>query len=106
MTRREAHEAHIKLWTWLKENPGKGKEDWPEWDFNGGGYPLVDSHCFACKVADRNEYGCSRCPIKWTGGRSCLFETGEYALWVNSETDRARKHLAAKIAAMWPEEKE
>jgi hypothetical protein len=40
MTRTEAVEITRKLWTWIADNsPGACKDDWPEWESNGGDVP-------------------------------------------------------------------
>jgi len=93
------HELHIKIWDWLYQNPSKDKEDWPEWDFNGGEVKEVMALCFACKEAGINKNGysnCHRCPIKWNGGH-CENIDSEYAKWHDSKTDKTRKKYAKII---------
>jgi len=56
------HSLHIRLWTWLAENPGKEKIDWPEWIANGGAVDDVDGECFACKYRGLDDCENS-CPL-------------------------------------------
>ena len=90
------HTNHKKLWNWLAENPEMEKEDWPEWEDNGGSVLWVFYHCFACGYA---KLECSACPLIWPSGR-CLTDNGIYEKWANkcAEDPETRKELARQIA--------
>ena len=68
------HTAHKALWDWLSKNPEKQKWDWPEWEENGGLYPIATNFCFACNYSlvgyddlfDAKEL-CKCCPLEWPG---------------------------------------
>lgn len=64
--------AHKRMWTWLAENPGKWKLEWPGWEqFK----ERAVCDCFACDYADKLnedakfEERCLHCPFlgRWTG---------------------------------------
>ena len=58
------HNAHRDLWNWLSHNPFNRKDEWPEWQKNGGPY-IDDGHeCFACDACE----DCSHCPLVWPNG--------------------------------------
>ena len=58
------HLAHKRLWDWLSRNPLKRKDEWPEWQKNGGTYLDAGNECFACDACP----DCSRCPLVWPNG--------------------------------------
>jgi len=120
-------EQHIKLWTWLAENPGKSKRDWPGWYSLGITNYTNDrwyNRCFACAAVWHNgRPGCQKCPIKWTDKRSdeqreldaanpqpcvvCELSSAEYHKWMNARDSgnvTIEVAIALKIAQMWPEE--
>ena len=88
------HTAHKELWTWLSENPEKGKGDWPGWDNTG----LILNLCFACEYLCA---ACSSCPLLWPKvkgeGRVC-HSGGLYEKWVISRDVESRSSLALQIA--------
>ena len=90
------HTAHKKLWTWLSENPEMDKDDWPEWEVNGGEYSEVESHCFACEfILDGT---CCDCPLIWPC-KSCIKRNGLYRRWASICTSsEERTSLALQIA--------
>jgi hypothetical protein len=61
MTFEELHAAHVRLWDWLAENPGKYKHDAPERLLDGAGWQI----CFACVQAKVDTEHCKRCPVDW-----------------------------------------
>lgn len=70
---------HIFMWLWLSENPEKDKEDWPEWQHNGGAVKTVCNLCFACEYAkqmgyriDSNRDICKYCPFGDFKNEGCL----------------------------------
>ena len=100
------HTAHKALWNWLAENPDKNKEDWPEWEENGGERPRILCGCFACESVARK--GCdsgSRCPLEWPihnnmGFTSCIYG-GLFEQWgdaIISSPAQLRSDLARQIA--------
>lgn len=86
--------AHKRLWLWLADNPTKGKEDWPEWKYNGGKIPRMRNYCFACAMDDQGY-----CPLQNT---PCAVESHDhcvapYHTWLHAYPEE-RKKLAEKIA--------
>ncbi len=43
---------HRQLWDWCFHNPEKEKDDWPEWERNGGQLKEIEADCFLCEIAD------------------------------------------------------
>ncbi|KKM86363.1 hypothetical protein LCGC14_1279870 [marine sediment metagenome] len=66
LTKKKALEIAIELWTWIVDNPGKKKEDWPKWEEYGD----MRDCCSLCeryirkRIKTRTEHGlrCD-CPI-------------------------------------------
>ena len=92
------HTAHKEMWTWLAENPKMDKDDWPEWEWNGGGIGSIMNLCFACEYLCA---ACSSCPLIWPKvrgeGRVC-HSGGLYEKWVTGENAETRTSLARQIA--------
>lgn len=99
------HTLHRKLWLWLADNPEKSKEDWPEWDYNGGTVEKVKHLCFACEYIEETIGGCYgdkgllECPLNTTkeSWGWCLNEL--FGDWMNS-TGQTRANLARTIAEL------
>ena len=70
MTRREAVELSIELWTWLAANPASPKDDHPELGHKVLGW---DGECALCEYARKesecNDWYCEWCPMsgRWPG---------------------------------------
>lgn len=90
MTIKDYRDAHYRMWDWLVNNPGKPKEDWPEWDYTENftgvfhGKPIVH-HCFLCAFF---EHRCKVCAITRNTGRACFVDhhdnpedNGLFARW-------------------------
>ena len=69
----ECEKLHKELWTWLAENPGKTKWDWPKWssvdnlwEAEYGGERIIHG-CFACQTTSGGlgNKDCGLCPIDW-----------------------------------------
>lgn len=90
--------AHKRLWLWLADNPTKGKEDWPEWKYNGGKIPSVTLNCFACGIDE--QYFCPLhgkfCSIWGDNGCFSLYEEWRVA-YIHNATKLATE-LAIQIA--------
>lgn len=86
------HTAHRALWIWLSENPKKGKENWPGWEY----YDDVENDCFACEFSiDKN---CRDCPLIWPGG-DCMSGEALYNKWGPARfRPQERASLALQIA--------
>ena len=109
LTKKQAIKLHRRLWNWLAENPGKNKEQWPEWEFNGGKVVRMIADCPACEYAHMKQginFPCDVCPIVWPGF-SCQHKkdnniyNGLYQDWNCEDSDiysSKRKKLALKIA--------
>ncbi len=90
------HEAHMKMWDWLAQNPKADKEDWL----------LINPHeelgdyyyCYACLAAKEPQtYGivdCSLCPIDWEWNGEptchtvrCLFPGSRFRDWTAAKLE-------------------
>lgn len=98
---------HRQLWNWLAENPSSWKEDWPEWEFNGGNVATINHDCFACKWGKGGgTHHCSHCLFTW-GPReddTCEeivaegeFSDGYYAEWEDARNDLSERTRLAEI---------
>ena len=88
------YEAHKKLWGWLELHPMSLKEDWPEWEVNGGTYPAALNDCFACNT---NEI-CEECPLEWpTGGCYDKVVNGERILGLFGKWNKLTKIALSKV---------
>ena len=79
------HEAHVRLWNWLAENPERDKYDWPWWQKYGD----VNSQCFACEAVAKiqnwaeahdvfiEKQSCDLCPLTWGEYPHCQTQRGE-----------------------------
>lgn len=85
------HTGHKKLWNWLADNPGKGKQDYfTEHGFYADGVDTVpQDNCYACEYNG----GCFQpgryCPLTGWGATRCyenngLWDKFEYYLLVGS----------------------
>ena len=82
----ECEKLHKELWTWLAENPGKTKWDWPKWSsvglFDGlweveyAGEKIIHG-CFACQATSGGlgYKNCDLCPIDWVVDFDTYYET-------------------------------
>ena len=93
----EAKKLHYKLWDWLYHHPSKGKDDWLEWEFNGGEVPAVDSNCFACEIILQREALCKNCPINWNPFNSCIENESSYTKWDKAKSLKTRKKYAKLV---------
>lgn len=94
---------HKELWYWLAENPGKSKDQWPQWDFNGGTVDSVTMMCFACQYIKEHNTGCSQCPLVWSSELGCCGgynDEAEYSQWENCGDPQERAELALTIAEL------
>ena len=75
------------MWDWLANNPEMDKEDWPEWEMNGGEYDDYETNslCFACQYdseARKPNQNCSCCPIEIG---DCNTENSLYNSWYHAQ---------------------
>jgi hypothetical protein len=68
--------AHKNMWSWLADNPGARKRDWPEWCCTT--VVSIPGECFACVVADIRRLSipicratCDFCPLDQEIMRQC-----------------------------------
>ena len=115
----ERHANHVKLWTWLSENPGKTKGD----AFEALNLPLVDLSCFACyqecansrevsTYSLRNRKLCELCPL----GTAVGCGDGLFTEWAhltkcfngnNTWKKDKLRHIARQIAELeWKPQKQ
>lgn len=89
------------LWTWVSMEPGRMRQDWPEWSLvermvlqAAQVRSLVDTaYCPACAadIQARRAFpaeACALCPVSWDGVRSsrerraqCGYRGSSFALW-------------------------
>jgi len=108
--KRTFKQLHYDLWDWIRKNPGKRKDQWPEWEDNGGTLPKTPGCCFACAEArrayltsDREKAVCDHCPIEGLDDFTDCHSTEVYPEWVGN-TDLApdiRSDLAKQIRDAW-----
>lgn len=98
MTRKEAIERSIELWTWLAET-GKQKREWPEWEK----YEEQRRHCFLCEysLVEWNT-GCSACPYYEQFGL-CYAKNAPFNKWYLSKTIKASRKWATVFLAQLKE---
>lgn len=75
----------IEMWTYLAENPGNAKWDWPAFDTSEARKSV--NNCTLClwSKQDTAEVDCSLCPLTEAGGRSyCSSQGSPFDCWVRS----------------------
>lgn len=105
---------HVKLWTWLSENPTKSKNDWPGWKkLNSDNYVFAFRYkCFACqkaKMKNEDEFklfvDCNICLLKnvWLSKLPmCVDIRSSFNIWLNNNHDyELRRVTAMEIAMAW-----
>ena len=101
------HKRHIKLWTWLEDNPTKRREDAPFWKENGGKWNIDTGYCFACYVADSNDSSITKgceviCPINSYPHSTtlCGCKNSPYAKYTDSKSMKTKSKWAKIIAEL------
>ena len=103
LTKRKAIELSCELWKWLAKT-GMEKEDWPEWEENGGKYHTREgSYCFLCEYVSPHDKctihgSCTICPY-YTAYGFCIDNDSPYALWSSPSTSDEKKHHAGEFLA-------
>ena len=72
LTKKKSLELSIELWTWMFENIGKNKIEWPRWsEFIGIEGGDIEAECFLCEYDlmqsvkyDFTKDMCRYCPLK------------------------------------------
>lgn len=100
------HTNHKKMWSWLLENPGYVKTDWPERE--DGDNPNARNGCFACDYAGTISetnlvINCENCPLQWpdSDNTQCPCDDHEESLftkWSNAEDICDMIEFASEIA--------
>ncbi len=99
--KKEVIAAHRELWRWLAENPGRNKNDYPGWWFNGGGLARVENGCHLCEyVSPGDGDNCFLCPVIWPNGRCEQDGQGLYDRWCDSDILAVRSKIAKQIAEL------
>ncbi len=98
MTKTEAIDRTIELWTWLAETGKEDKEDWNGWGWNGGKYSNNINKCFLCDFAYDFDVDCPLCPYAKKFGR-CDMTGKPFLKWCEVETPRTRKKYAKLFLA-------
>lgn len=101
--------AHVELWTWLADNPDKGKDDWPGWEKNGEDFGVYDNteivaRCFLCEAMQSSCTPCEECPLTDDGLPDCYATGSLFQQWARArkagDYNTAQK-LAMKIRDAW-----
>lgn len=110
ITKKEAIELTIELWSWLRDNPGKRKKDWPKWDTGQRvvhsrapqaegyyfRYERIPYGCFLCLVFKNGNDCLSKCPLRLKHCK-CEEDNHPYTAWWNFDPDV--EFLACREAA-------
>ena len=81
VTKGNALEITIDIWTWLAETGGL-KYNWPGWEENGGLYASTGAYCPLCTVYPE----CHECPLTKGGGNCYSFAFGNWSTAGNVAT--------------------
>lgn len=108
--------AHVALWDWLANNPGKDKDDWPGWQDTSSSVRAVfdgeeiENYCFMCAWYSKTGGGCRACAITRNHGLVCHSDIaddpacwGLFAQWCKAMGDYGDEpdyEEACKIAAL------
>lgn len=90
LIKRTALQICENLWIWCAEYPEKEKEDYPEWEKNGGSIPEMMFDCPCCAYTSLDEDlgpECTCCPLFefWPRG-DCSDSSSPYTIW--SDTNK------------------
>lgn len=96
LTAKQTIDKHREQWDWHYHHPTKGKEDYHQWERNGGDIPEIKFDCFLCEYAYAHGLGCDDCLLKWPGG-TCTWRKGLFAKWSGAESPKTRKKYAKMI---------
>lgn len=86
MTKKEALEKSLEMWTWLMEQALQGNYYYKSKWFKETGNSFVYSQCYLCQYTYSNDLACSSCPIKeWSkrNSENCCSEGSPYKLWLD-----------------------
>ena len=109
--KKESIRLHREMWSWLAKT-GKDKEDWPEWEWNGGLYGRIMKNCFLCSYVfeilkkDIEIRSCRKyCPLKWPDkycAVSSILTNKQFLFdkWQNETDIEKRKEYAETIALL------
>ena len=95
LTKKKAIELSIELWTWLAET-GEEKDNWPEWEKNGGQHIAVEDDCFLCKYVTPTNRHCDACPYSIKYG-CCQDDDSPYLDWEGADGVEDMKKYAAQF---------
>ena len=106
MTQRDALIACWELWSWLAENPGHIKQEWPGWDDPSWGWPkrmYEYSFCPCCCQAGhrRRLKDCNNCLLYdfWTEAgikqwEPCVQEKSPFRVWMEHHSSEPAWEIA------------
>ena len=108
LTLKEAVDLHYELWTWLAQNPGESKYNWPRWSDIRSKYGNIQNGCFMCGFVKKEipaiftlPFSCKYCPLDWTDGgkhsKLCFGDDGLFFLW-DTKTKEGDMEAASDIA--------
>ncbi len=97
LTRKEALELTIVLWTWLAENPECEKDEYPDFDE----FAKLEGECALCekywKAGEDTLDGaisCEGCPLDEADNNNCYNNGSDFDLWCKSEYPEVRAEFA------------
>ena len=101
LTKKEALQQCVALWSWLAENPFREKVDWPGWEENGGKLQ-AKSYCFACEFSLQQEQEHRHCNANcilpcFAFLCGCVATNSPYIRWVYTKNPESRKRNAKLI---------
>lgn len=101
--------AHVALWDWLANHPGKDKYDWPGWESGGNIWSgifdgcIILNHCFMCEWY-RTHGGCDACALTKKYGEPCFSDIDPNSEGMFKKWDKAMQaedfEEACRIAAL------
>jgi hypothetical protein len=80
LTEKHADELVRDVWTWLAENPGEEKYEWPRWNE----IKHMRCSCPYCEIhqKEKTDYECNTCPL-FTANKCCLDDDSPFLVWVS-----------------------
>lgn len=93
-----------ELFTWLAENPTKGKDDWPEWEKYELKYGMMRHRCALCHYSNNSQKWCYSygCLVQWTlsPDNSCNDIGSPYYNWTITRSLKMRSKYARQVVKL------
>jgi hypothetical protein len=95
MTKLAAKRAALAMWRWLRDNPGKGKEDY-DIDI----YDKYEAGCPMCELFVNQRSSCMSCPLNGSyTGFLCIRHHQPYSDWKNRKSSKNAQRVIDQIEA-------